>query len=158
MFRSSISIDRGLPCVTVRSAPAIVFSRPAQRSLTLWPARSPSRPCDPLHRRLQRLRYLPRCFDCYRAERTSSRSRDRIRARDTVRRRVTIAALSVAAWDPSFHHGPRFPEPPCNPGRSDFPIPVLTLAFPARPFRDQSGLSARPHTPQPMSVYRAARP
>jgi hypothetical protein len=33
----------GLPCVTVRSAPAITFSRPAQRSLTLWPARSPSR-------------------------------------------------------------------------------------------------------------------
>src|SRR5437867_2125208 len=34
---------RGLPCVTVRSAPAIVFSGPAQRLLTLWPARSPSR-------------------------------------------------------------------------------------------------------------------
>src|SRR5271167_745498 len=30
-------------------------------------------PCDPLHRRLQRLRYLYPCFDCYRAERTSSR-------------------------------------------------------------------------------------
>ena len=41
--RSSISIDCGLPCVTVRSAPAIVFSGPAQRSLMLWPARSPSR-------------------------------------------------------------------------------------------------------------------
>ena len=27
-----------------------------------------------LHRRLQRLRYLHRCFDCYRAERTSSRA------------------------------------------------------------------------------------
>ena len=35
--------DCGLPCVTVRSAPAIVFSGPAQRSLRLWPARSPSR-------------------------------------------------------------------------------------------------------------------
>jgi len=43
LIRSSISIDCGLPCVTVRSAPAIVFSRPAQRSLTLRPARSPSR-------------------------------------------------------------------------------------------------------------------
>jgi hypothetical protein len=43
LIRSSISIDCGLPCVTVRSAPAIVFSGPAQRSLTLWPARSPSR-------------------------------------------------------------------------------------------------------------------
>ena len=41
--RSSISIVGGLPCVTVRSAPAIVFPGPAQRSLTLWPARSPSR-------------------------------------------------------------------------------------------------------------------
>jgi hypothetical protein len=29
---------------------------------------------DPLHRRLQRLRYLHRCFDCYRPERTSSRT------------------------------------------------------------------------------------
>src|SRR6516225_3011826 len=39
-----VSIASGLPCVTVRSAfPAIVFSGPAQRSLTLWPARSPSR-------------------------------------------------------------------------------------------------------------------
>ena len=39
-----VSIASGLPCVTVRSAfPAIIFSGPAQRSLTLWPARSPSR-------------------------------------------------------------------------------------------------------------------
>ena len=43
LVRSSISIVSGLPCETVRSAPAIVFSRHAQRSLTLWPARSPSR-------------------------------------------------------------------------------------------------------------------
>jgi integrase len=43
LVRSSLSTDCGLPCVTLRSAPAIVFSRPAQRSLTLQPARSPSR-------------------------------------------------------------------------------------------------------------------
>jgi hypothetical protein len=42
-IRSSLSIDSGLPCITVRSTPAIVFSGPAQRSLMLWPARSPSR-------------------------------------------------------------------------------------------------------------------
>jgi hypothetical protein len=42
LVRSSISIDCGLPCDKA-SAPAIVLSRPAQRSLTLWPARSPSR-------------------------------------------------------------------------------------------------------------------
>jgi hypothetical protein len=41
--RSSLSIASGLPCVTVRSAPATVVSGPAQRSLTLRPARSPSR-------------------------------------------------------------------------------------------------------------------
>jgi len=43
LVRSSVSIVCGLPCVTVRSAPAITFSGPAQRSLTLWPIRSPSR-------------------------------------------------------------------------------------------------------------------
>ena len=43
LVRSSISIASGLPRETVRSAPAIVFSRPAQRSLTLRPARSRSR-------------------------------------------------------------------------------------------------------------------
>src|ERR1044071_6849675 len=43
LVRSSISIVSGLPCVTVRSAPAIIVSGPAQRSLTLWPARSRGR-------------------------------------------------------------------------------------------------------------------
>ena len=43
LVRSSLSIPSGLPCEKVRSAPAIVFSGPAQRSLSLWPARSPSR-------------------------------------------------------------------------------------------------------------------
>src|ERR1035437_3261213 len=43
LIRSSVSIASGLPRVTVRSAPAIVFSGPAQRSLALRPARSRSR-------------------------------------------------------------------------------------------------------------------
>ena len=43
LVRSSISIASGLPRETVRSAPAITFSGPAQRSLTLRPARSRSR-------------------------------------------------------------------------------------------------------------------
>jgi hypothetical protein len=74
LVRSSLSIVNGLPCVTVRSAPAIVVSGPAQRSLTLWPARSPSRLATPLHRKLRQLRCLCRRFDCYRVERTSSRA------------------------------------------------------------------------------------
>jgi hypothetical protein len=43
LVRSFLSIPSGLPCVKVRSAPATGFSGPAQRSLTLWPARSRSR-------------------------------------------------------------------------------------------------------------------
>ncbi len=73
-IRSCFSIVSGLPCVNVRSAPAIALSRPAQRSLSLRPARSLNRRNDPFHRRLQQLRYLHCCFDCYRVERTSSRA------------------------------------------------------------------------------------
>src|SRR6201987_6192799 len=68
------SISFGLPRNRGGSAPASTFSRPAQRFLTLRPACSPSRQCDLLHRRLQQLRCLRRCFECYRVERTSSRA------------------------------------------------------------------------------------
>src|SRR5499433_4186573 len=74
LVRSSFSIVSGLPCETVRSAPAIVVSGPAQRSLMLWPARSPNRQRDPFHRELRPLRCLHCRFDCYRVERTSSRA------------------------------------------------------------------------------------
>ena len=47
LVRSLVSIVSGLPCVTVRSAPAITVSGPAQRSLTLWPARSRGRLATP---------------------------------------------------------------------------------------------------------------
>jgi len=36
--RSSRPTDGGLPCHSVRSASALPVSRPAQRSLALWPA------------------------------------------------------------------------------------------------------------------------
>jgi len=74
LFARTVSIDVGLPSIHGGSAPALHVSRPAQRSLTLRPACSPSRPSDPLHRRLRRLRYLCRRSDCYRVERTSSRA------------------------------------------------------------------------------------
>jgi hypothetical protein len=51
------------------SASTSRLSRPAQRSLTLRPAYSPSHLHDPLHRRLQPLRYLYDCSDCCRLER-----------------------------------------------------------------------------------------
>jgi hypothetical protein len=51
------------------SASTSRLSRPAQRSLTLRPAYSPSHFHDPLHRRLQPFRYLHNCSDCYRLER-----------------------------------------------------------------------------------------
>ena len=72
--RSSFSTVSGLPCVTVRSAPAIILSGPAQRSLALRPACSRGRQSDPLHRRLRRFRYLHRRSDCYRLERLSCRA------------------------------------------------------------------------------------
>ena len=59
----------GLPRVAAGSASASLFSRPAQRSLTLRPACSPITQGDPLHRRLQQLRYLHHCSDCYRLAR-----------------------------------------------------------------------------------------
>src|SRR6266581_1852084 len=73
-IRSCYSISFGLPQLHGGSAPALIVSRPAQRSLTLRPACSPSRLSDPLHRRLRRLRFLCRRSDCYRVERTSSRA------------------------------------------------------------------------------------
>ena len=57
------------PEILIGSASALVFSGPAQRSLTLWPANSRIAQGDPLHRRLQPLRYLHDCSDCYRLER-----------------------------------------------------------------------------------------
>src|SRR5258708_9506214 len=42
-FAHDCSIDFGLPQITVGSAPALTVSWPAQRSLTLQPADSPSR-------------------------------------------------------------------------------------------------------------------
>jgi hypothetical protein len=73
-FRSSLPIDVGFPLITGRSAPASLVSGPAQRSLSLRPANSPSHQRDPLHQRLQQFRHLHYCSDCYRAERTSSRA------------------------------------------------------------------------------------
>src|SRR5215470_18343856 len=73
LFARASPLAAAFPCVTVRSAPAITFSGPAQRSLTLRPARSPSHQRDPLHRKLRQLGYPRRRFDCYRVERTSSR-------------------------------------------------------------------------------------
>jgi hypothetical protein len=74
VVRSRHSLRFGLPRNRGGSAPASLFSGPAQRLLTLRPACSPNRLCDLLHRRLQQLRCLGRRFDCYRVERTSSRA------------------------------------------------------------------------------------
>src|SRR5260370_28296261 len=43
LIRSYRSTDVGIPQITVGSAPALTVSRPAQRSLVLQPADSPSR-------------------------------------------------------------------------------------------------------------------
>src|SRR6266849_138192 len=74
LFARTIPFASAFPRTLGGSAPASLFSGPAQRSLTLQPARSPSRLSDPLHQRLQQSRCLHRCSDCYRLERTSSRA------------------------------------------------------------------------------------
>ena len=56
------------PALADGSACASSFSRIAQRSVTLRPAHSPSHLCDPLHQRLQPLRYLHDCSGCFRLE------------------------------------------------------------------------------------------
>jgi hypothetical protein len=61
--------NSGLPRYSGGSAPTSPFSRPAQRSLTLRPTRSPSRLSDPLHHKLRQSRYLHCRSDCYRLER-----------------------------------------------------------------------------------------
>src|SRR5215471_1472438 len=70
LVRSYCPINGGQPTIHGGMAPALHVSRPAQRSLTLRPADSPSRLSDPLHRRLRRLRFLHRRSDCFRVERT----------------------------------------------------------------------------------------
>src|SRR5260370_29586720 len=71
--RSYSSIVSSFPRKRSGSASAFSVLRLAQRLLTLQPTCSPSRLNGPLHQRLRRLCYLHRRFDCYRAERTSSR-------------------------------------------------------------------------------------
>jgi hypothetical protein len=74
LFARTVPTTSAFPRSRGGSAPALVFSRPAQRLLTLRPACSPSRQSDPLHQRLQQFRCLHCCSDCYRVERTSSRA------------------------------------------------------------------------------------
>ena len=67
-------IDIGLPHVFAGSAPAsngFVACSTFTRVTTCMLTESPS---DPLHQRLQQLRYLHYCFDCYRMERTRFRA------------------------------------------------------------------------------------
>ncbi len=74
LVRSSFSIANGLPCEKVRSAPAIIVSGPAQRSLSLWPARSRSRLATLFIESSDGFVAFAAALDCYRAERSSSRA------------------------------------------------------------------------------------
>jgi len=56
-----------------------------------------------------------------------------------------------------FRRGPRFPGPPYDPGRSDFPSPVLTLAVPREPSHRRRGSNAGSYTPLPAVVCSQAR-
>jgi hypothetical protein len=74
LIRSSVSIASGLPRVTVRSAPAIIFFEACSAFTRVTACTLAESPSDPLHRKLRQLRCLGCRFDCYRVERTSSRA------------------------------------------------------------------------------------
>jgi hypothetical protein len=68
-LRSSLRTNIGLPRRNVRSAQHHLLSRPAQRSLSLGPARSLIPQGNLFHRRLQPLHCFHDCSNCYRPER-----------------------------------------------------------------------------------------
>ena len=72
--------------------------------------------------------------------------RDRSAARTTVGGEFPVLALSIREAGSSFHHGPRFRRPPCDPGRWAFPRPVLTVASLRSPFHIARSFSADPPT------------
>jgi hypothetical protein len=56
-------------------------------------------------------------------------------------------------------HDPRFHKPPCDPGRSVFPSPVLTLAFPSPPSHEvHDAYRLTPNTSRTAVVGHEARP
>src|ERR1035438_4967625 len=111
--RSYSSIVSSFPRKRSGSASAFSVSRLARRSLTLQPTCSPSRLNGPLHRRLRQLCYLYRRFDCYRAERTSSRvglpptGKHRLSRRTSLRGVTKTIAHSRLAMQPLNRSGPR---------------------------------------------------
>ncbi len=56
--------------------------------------------------------------------------RDRARARAHLGRGFPSCSFEITMMGSQFCHTPRFPGPPCDHGRSDFPSPVLTSACP----------------------------
>ena len=73
--------------------------------------------------------------------------RDRFAARTTVGGEFPARALSIGEVGASFHPGPRFRRPPCDPGRWAFPRPVLTVASRRSPSHIARSFSADSHTP-----------
>jgi hypothetical protein len=73
--------------------------------------------------------------------------RDRSAARTTVGGESPALALSIREVGASFHRGPRFRRPPCDPGQWAFPSPVLTLTPRRSPSHTARGFSADSHTP-----------
>ena len=73
--------------------------------------------------------------------------RDRTAARTTLGGEFPTLALSICKVGASFHHSLRFRRPPCDPGRWDFPRPVLTLAPLRLPSQRTRSFSADPPPP-----------
>ncbi len=135
-----------LPRIQGGSAPASAFSRPAQRLLTLRPARSPSRLATLLHRRLQQLPYLHRCLGCYRAERTSSRAGLSPAVDQRLSRRTRIHRLRPKAWTTT---------PIAAPGSKAAGIPQTSESSKRGALKNES--LHRPGRSRPAGLWRALR-
>jgi hypothetical protein len=83
-----------------------------------------------------------------RASRAGHHGQDRSAAHTTLGGEFPALALSIRGVGASFHHGPRFRRPPCDPGRWDFPSPVLALASRQSPSHTGRSSSADSHTPR----------
>src|SRR5262245_23469737 len=78
----------------------------------------------------------------------SMEGRDKSAARTTLGGEFPALALSIGEVGASFHPGPRFRRPPCDPGQWAFPSPVLTLASLWSPSHTPRSFSADSHPPR----------
>ena len=90
--------NAGLPRVSVRSASATSVSRPRRAFICITARIFAGSPSDPFHRRLRRVRCLPRRFDCYWASDPSQAGLAPAEIHTPSRRTDTQLIIDVERW------------------------------------------------------------